>query len=66
MSLVESARDKIVVGGESDDSERYIAPTVVKNVSCEDVVMTSEIFGPILPIVPVENLQKAIEFVAQR
>ena len=66
MTLMESVRDKIVLGGESDASERYIAPTVVSNVSPDDSIMTAEIFGPILPIVPIESMQKAIEFVAQR
>ena len=63
MGLLESVRDKVVFGGESDASERYIAPTVVDNVSSDDSIMTSEIFGPLLPIVSVDNVQKAIEFV---
>ena len=63
MGLLESVRDKVVVGGESDASERYIAPTVVDSVSSDDSIMTSEIFGPLLPIVSVDNVQKAIEFV---
>ena len=66
MALLDPVRDKIVVGGDSDASELYIAPTVVNNVSCDDSVMTNEIFGPVLPIVPIENMQKAIEFVNQR
>lgn len=66
LTLLEPVRDKIVVGGDSDASEQYIAPTVVDNASSDDSVMTSEIFGPVLPIVPVENIQKAIEFVNQR
>ena len=66
MVLLESVRDKIVVGGDSDASERYIAPTVINDVSYDDSIMTSEIFGPLLPIVPVENIQKAIEFVNER
>ena len=63
MGLLESVRDKIVAGGESDASECYIAPTIINNVSSDDSIMTNEIFGPLLPIVPVENVQKAIEFV---
>ena len=63
MRLLEPVRDKVVVGGESDASERYIAPTVINNVSSDDSIMTNEIFGPLLPIVPIDNVQKAIEFV---
>ena len=63
MRLLEPVRDKVVVGGESDASEHYIAPTVINNVSSDDSIMTNEIFGPLLPIVPVDNVQKAVEFV---
>lgn len=63
MGLLEAVRDKVVAGGESDPAERYIAPTVIDNVSSNDSIMTNEIFGPLLPIVPVDNVQKAIEFV---
>lgn len=53
-------------GGDSDASERYIAPTVINNVTSNDSVMMAELFGPLLPIVPVENVQEAIEFVNKR
>lgn len=36
------------------------------NVSPEDAVMQEEIFGPILPIVTVQNQQEAIDFINER
>ncbi|KAG8992630.1 hypothetical protein FRB94_011416 [Tulasnella sp. JGI-2019a] len=53
MKLVED--DDIVCGGEVDQATRFHAPTVVKNVSFDDRLMKGEIFGPILPIVPVKG-----------
>jgi len=52
-----------VTGGESDLSERYIAPTILKNVKETDAVMQEEIFGPILPVISVPSVDSAIAFV---
>lgn len=51
----------IVVGGESDPSDRYIAPTVIDNVGWDDAIMEDEIFGPILPVIAYDNLDRVIE-----
>lgn len=39
------------------------APTVVVDVADDDALMQEEIFGPILPIIAVDSLEKGIEFV---
>ncbi|KAG0556688.1 hypothetical protein KC19_11G071900 [Ceratodon purpureus] len=44
---------KIVHGGERDESNLYIAPTLVYDVPLETPLMLEEIFGPILPIMKV-------------
>lgn len=54
---------KIIIGGETNSEERYIAPTLVENISWEDEVMKSEIFGPILPIIEFTEFQEAINIV---
>ncbi|MBT8469935.1 MAG: aldehyde dehydrogenase family protein [Deltaproteobacteria bacterium] len=56
----------IVTGGETDPSERYIAPTIVKNVSEDDALMQEEIFGPILPVISFSSVDSAIGFVNRR
>lgn len=54
----------IVIGGDMDREERYIAPTVVKDVSFQDAgLMTEEIFGPILPIVAYNEIQDAVAMI---
>jgi len=53
----------IVTGGETDPSERYIAPTILKNVNEDDALMQEEIFGPILPVISFSSVDSAIGFV---
>lgn len=54
---------EIVVGGDTNPSNYYIAPTVIDAVSPEEGVMQEEIFGPILPVIEYTNLSEAIAFV---
>jgi aldehyde dehydrogenase (NAD+) len=57
---------EIVVGGEADESDRYIAPTILRNVSPQAAVMNDEIFGPILPVLTIRSIDEAIQFVNAR
>jgi aldehyde dehydrogenase (NAD+) len=53
----------VVVGGDGDRASLYLAPTIVRNASWRQRVMGDEIFGPILPVLPVEDVAEAIEVV---
>ncbi|NEO20255.1 MULTISPECIES: aldehyde dehydrogenase [unclassified Moorena] len=57
---------EIIIGGQTNPEDRYIAPTVIDNISLEDKVMEEEIFGPILPVIEYSNLDEAIGIVNQR
>jgi aldehyde dehydrogenase (NAD+) len=57
---------ELVAGGEADADTRYIAPTVLRNVPAHAPVMAEEIFGPILPVIPLQNMEHAIAFVNNR
>ena len=57
---------KVVYGGNSDASERFIEPTLLADVPLTSPVMTEEIFGPILPMIPFENRNEVIDFVRKR
>ncbi|NXJ72586.1 AL3B1 dehydrogenase, partial [Rostratula benghalensis] len=57
---------QVAIGGETDEAERYIAPTVLVDVQPSDPIMQEEIFGPILPIVTVANVDEAIDFINSR
>lgn len=56
----------VLFGGESDDTERYLAPTVLVDVDVDSPLMAEEIFGPLLPVLTVESVQEAIEFIDGR
>ncbi|MFD0988839.1 aldehyde dehydrogenase [Mariniflexile jejuense] len=40
----------VIFGGDFDESENYVSPTLIDEPSLESEVMKHEIFGPILPI----------------
>ena len=56
----------VVVGGDTDPTDRYIAPTVLTAVDADAPIMREEIFGPLLPVLPVDDVDAAIEFVNGR
>lgn len=57
---------EIVAGGEHDKATRYIAPTIIDNVSLDSPIMQDEIFGPIFPVVTFSNIDEAISLVTER
>jgi acyl-CoA reductase-like NAD-dependent aldehyde dehydrogenase len=56
-----SGKSKIVVGNERDEKDLLLSPTVIKNVDRNDPIMKDEIFGPLLPIIEVEDENEALE-----
>ncbi|KAF7426026.1 hypothetical protein PC9H_008391 [Pleurotus ostreatus] len=64
--LLKGTQGTIVFGGEVDEATKYIQPTVVKDVQANDTLMSEEIFGPLLPIVPVKDIDEAIAFINAR
>ncbi|VVC44058.1 Aldehyde/histidinol dehydrogenase,Aldehyde dehydrogenase N-terminal domain,Aldehyde dehydrogenase [Cinara cedri] len=56
----------IAVGGRHDQKDLYIEPTILIDVKSTDPIMKEEIFGPILPIVIVDNAYDAINFINSR
>lgn len=60
------SQGETIIGGETEATTRYIAPTLLTNVSLDDPVMTEEIFGPILPILVYSDLSEAIALINSR
>ncbi|MGU8188922.1 aldehyde dehydrogenase [Clostridium perfringens] len=56
-------KEKLVFGGNYNRKTFQIEPTILKNVTWNDPVMEREIFGPIFPILPFENLDEVIRLV---
>lgn len=61
-----ATKGTVAVGGGSDAAAVEIEPTVVVDPAVDEPLMIDEIFGPILPIVTVQSLDQAIEFVNSR
>jgi len=59
-------RGNILIGGDHNRSERFIAPTLIDGVTWDDPMMQEEIFGPILPILTYRTLDEAISAINQR
>lgn len=58
--MLDDSKGKIVLGGETDEQDLYIAPTMVLVDSPQDSLVVDESFGPLMPVLPVENLDEAI------
>jgi len=56
----------VAVGGGVDRADRWVAPTVLRNVAPDSPAMQDEIFGPILPILAIDDTEEAIRFVNER
>lgn len=63
-ALLDSGR--VAVGGRHDRDDLFIAPTVLTDVDPASPIMQEEIFGPILAVVEVEDLDAAIAFINER
>ena len=57
---------QIVIGGDANENEKYIAPTVLDEISWNDPIMQEEIFGPILPVMEFEDLSEALNDIKDR
>jgi aldehyde dehydrogenase (NAD+) len=54
----------IIFGGSVDIANRYVEPTVIANITKSDSkIMTDEIFGPLLPIIRVDDINEAINYI---
>jgi len=61
-NLIQKAKNnnQIIFGGECNESEKRISPTLIKIENRDDQLMEEELFGPLLPILCIENLEEAI------
>ncbi|RDX42382.1 aldehyde dehydrogenase [Lentinus brumalis] len=65
-ALLDQTGGDIVCGGEVDVDKRYVAPTIVNNVTATDSLMSEEIFGPVLAVIPVKDVEEAISVIRSR
>lgn len=56
----------IVFGGDVNQGERYISPTLIDDVQTDFPIMQEEIFGPLLPMLSFEDINQVIDYVNSR
>ncbi|KAI4151632.1 MAG: hypothetical protein LQ340_003389 [Diploschistes diacapsis] len=59
-SLLDSTRGKILLGGKMDEGTRFMELTVVQVADATDPLVADEHFGPLLPLLAVDDLDHAI------
>ena len=63
--ILEADKEKIVFGGEVDFENRFISPTILKNVDLNDKVMSEELLGPILPVIKYKNMEDIKHYISK-
>ncbi|KAH0749032.1 hypothetical protein KY290_028264 [Solanum tuberosum] len=58
--------DKVVHGGQRDENNLKISPTILLDVPEDSLIMKEEIFGPLLPIITVNKVEDSIQFINAR
>lgn len=67
--LLQDALDKgatVLYGGQTDAADRYIAPTLLDNVTDEMEIMHEEIFGPLMPLRTWRTKEEALAIIQAR
>ncbi len=54
---------KVIFGGDANEEELRIEPTILDDVTWDDAVMQEEIFGPVLPILTFRGINEAVKTV---
>lgn len=58
--------DHIVHGGEYNQEDLIIEPTILDKIDWDDPIMQEEIFGPILPVLQFENIEDALSLIKSK
>ncbi|EPT01382.1 hypothetical protein FOMPIDRAFT_1023287 [Fomitopsis schrenkii] len=61
--LLDGTKGEVVLGGKIDEETKFCEATIVKNVKLDDILMSEEIFAPILPVIPVKDADEAIKVI---
>ncbi|XP_033143617.1 aldehyde dehydrogenase family 3 member F1 isoform X2 [Brassica rapa] len=56
----------IVYGGSMDEEKLYVEPTILLNPPLDSEIMNEEIFGPVLPIITLRDIQESIGFIKSK
>ncbi len=59
------SNEKLLFGGETDELDLYISPTLIDNPDLDSEVMKDEIFGPILPILSYRSIEEIDQIISR-
>jgi len=60
-SLMKEGR--IVTGGKIDEKDRYVSPTIIRDIKPDDPIMQQEIFGPLLPVIDYKEFNEVYSII---
>lgn len=63
--LIGESKGKILMGGEMDESDKFIEPTLIQVDDFHDNLVMEETFGPLMPIILVDDLDHAIRIAGE-
>eukprot|EP00898_Chlorokybus_atmophyticus_P000911 jgi/Chlat1/1820/Chrsp138S00767 len=64
--MLDEVQDCVLHGGGTDAASRFIAPTLLLDLPEDVAYWQEEVFGPLLAIKRVKNVNQAIEFINER
>lgn len=59
-NMLDESKGKILMGGTMDEAEKFMEPTVIQVDDLNDSLIKDETFGPLISILPVDDLDQAI------
>lgn len=64
--LLEGHGGQVVLGGEYDINDRYVAPTVIVNPDLSARIAQEEVFGPVLLVLTYASIDECVQFINER
>lgn len=59
--MIAETGGQIQLGGNWEEDQQKIEPTIIENVTWNDSTMAEEIFGPIIPLITYQNIEEIIK-----
>lgn len=57
---------EVVIGGKYNSQTQQIAPTILNNITWDNLIMQDEIFGPIMPVLEFDTIDEIINTINSR
>lgn len=64
--ILKTAGGQVVMGGKVNLEAKYCEPTIIVEPDLKAEIMTEEIFGPILPVIPYRRIEEAVDFINEK